>query len=341
MSAGGEKTEKPSTKKLRDARKQGNFARSQDIPGVLVLGTVCAALMLGLPAMFARVAALSGAVDAAIADPAGQLPRVLDAAEATLAAIVLPILGLACALAVAGVALQVGFSVSGERLRMSLDKINPVNGARNLFKLRKLFDLAKSLLAVGLIGGAIVLLFRQNLNDLVHLPQSGLYGVLLVAGAMFRKLIAFVVPLFVAIAALDYLFKHFVWMKDLKMSKEELKRERISQDGNPMFKSRRRRVAKEWQRPDNLESFPNASLVLHDASGQLVAVYYDASQAPLPVVLCKAQGTTAADLLAQAAQTGMRVHHDDVLTKLLYLRCQLNEFVPEEAAADLGTLLRT
>lgn len=340
MSGGGEKTEQPSAKKLRDAKKQGNFPHAPDVPGVLVLGAVCAYLMLGLPGMYARIAALSKAIDAAIADPGRHLPAVLDAAQATLGAIVLPILGLACVMAVAGAALQVGFSVSGERVRIQLEKINPVQGLRNMFKLRKLFELAKSLLGVALIGGAIVLLLRQHLNDLVHLPQSGQEGVLLVAGVMFRKLIGFVVPLFVAIAVADYLFKHFVWMKDLKMSKEEVKRERISQDGNPMFKSRRRRVAREMQQPDNLESFPNATLVLHDDGGQLVAVYYDKDTTPLPFVLCKAQGSSAADLLAQAAAGGMRVHHDDALTKLLYLRCQLNDYVPEEAAADLGTLLR-
>lgn len=335
----GEKTEQPTAKKLRDAKRKGNFPVSQDVAGVLVLASLCVALMLGLGAIHAKLAQLSSLIHRAIASPRRDVPALFDAAIDTLAAIVLPILGLACVLGVAGMALQVGLSMSAERIAFSLEKIDPVGGLKNLFQLRKLFDLAKSLLAIVLIGGAIVLLLRQHVNDLAHLPQSGLGGVLIVAGAMFRKLIAFVLPLFLAIAAVDYLFKRHVWLKDLKMSKDEVKRERISQDGNPLFKSRRMSSAREMQQPDNLDNFANATMVLHDDAGHLVAIYYDAAQAPLPMVLCKAQGSTAAELLARATATGMRVQHDDALTRLLYLRCQLNEFIPEEAATALGSLL--
>ncbi|MES2935198.1 MAG: EscU/YscU/HrcU family type III secretion system export apparatus switch protein, partial [Pseudomonadota bacterium] len=196
--------------------------------------------------------------------------------------------------------------------------------------------------ALGLfvIGAAVAVLFYSHLRDFVKIPASGMHGVLTVGASVFLKLMSFVIPLFFAMAAVDYLFKRFIWAQDLRMTKDEVKRERKGQNGNPMMKSQLRKIGREMQEADNLEQFDFATLVLHDDGGQMVAIYFNPEQSPLPWVLCKSQGAMTEELLAHAAQKGMRMQHDDVLTRILFSRCRVNQFIPEEVADELGSMLR-
>jgi len=337
-----EKTEPASQRKIDEAKKRGHFAVSREVGAALVLGGLLLLLFLGARSAVDAVGALFElALDAAPRGRAGWL-HVMSSHLSVGGGLVAATMGLACALALFGGLVQKGFSISMDPVKPQLSRANPTEGLKRLFRWRKLIELLKSSLMLGLIGAALFLLLRRSLDDLAHLPLAHLGAVQNVALHMGRVLLAVVLPLFALAAAFDLLLQRALWRRDLRMTKDEARREHKDTDGDPAAKSRRQRVSAEFmgEAPD-LELLAYAHLVLHGDGGQVVALQFRPDgDAPLPVVLLKLQGAPAAEALALAAMRGVRSVHDDDLAAKLFMRAKERQYIPADTAAEVGRLFR-
>ncbi|TOI08399.1 EscU/YscU/HrcU family type III secretion system export apparatus switch protein, partial [Vibrio parahaemolyticus] len=221
----GEKTEQPTAKKLRDARKKGQVAKSQEI--------VSSALILALIAvLFAFADYYMSHISALLLLPSelayqGFQDALIDVAIAIakeMAYLLAPIILVAALIAIFSNMGQFGFLFSGESIKPDIKKINPVEGAKRIFSLKSVIEFIKSILKVSLLSCIIWVTLRGNINTLMQIPTCGLECVPAVTGVMIKQLMIISSVGFVVIAAADFAYQKFDHTKKLKMSKDEVKR---------------------------------------------------------------------------------------------------------------------
>lgn len=266
------KTEEPTDRRLRDARDEGQIARSQD---VVTAGVMVAC---GLTLWFARDwigAQLRNLGHLALDYPAqlaeGSVdPSTVDATlriAMTLAWLVFPILVIAMVVAfVVGIVQSRGLFAPAAVIP-HVERLNPAEGLRELFSLRALIDLGKALLKMVLLGAALYLVIRWSIGALVKLPYQNADGIAGITALLFAAFFGTALIIFVVIAAFDYWLQRIVFLRSQRMTPEEVKRERHEDLGRPEVRSRRREIAMEDVLNPLLERTAQSSVIIRAASG--------------------------------------------------------------------------
>ncbi len=343
MSAGaGEKTEAPTPKKREDARKKGTVARSQDVNGAVVLLAGLGVLAATGPMVLDR---LTGAMHdglVLIATPSVVGPEGLSALFGALGTVVAICVGpVAFASAFAGFAAsvaQVRWKPSVQGVKPDPKRMNPISGAKNLFGKRALFELAKNLAKVAVVGAivaAAVLPQLDELGALVGLPPASLAGELArqVLAISFRAAAAYAV-----IAAADYAWQRYTTEKELKMTKEEVKQEMKGQNLPPEVRSAMRRRAMMNARARMMADVPQADVVVTNPTHYAVALRYGPDR-PAPVVVAKGMDVLAFKIREVAADHGVPVVPDPPLARSLHASAEVGQMIPEELYQAVAHLL--
>ena len=152
----------------------------------------------------------------------------------------LPILAVAVLVVFASHIAQYGFLLSGESVKLDIKHVNPVEGAKKIFSIKSLMEFIKSLLKVTLLSLLVWITIEGNLQAMLQLPGCGMSCVTPVLGSMLGQLMAVCAMGFVVIAIADYAFEQYQHTKQLKMSKDEVKREYKEMEGSPEIKGKRR-----------------------------------------------------------------------------------------------------
>lgn len=271
----GEKTEQPTAKKLRDARKKGQVAKSQEI--------VSSALILALIAvLFAFADYYMSHISALLLLPSelayqGFQDALIDVAIAIakeMAYLLAPIILVAALIAIFSNMGQFGFLFSGESIKPDIKKINPVEGAKRIFSLKSVIEFIKSILKVSLLSCIFWVTLRGNINTLMQIPTCGLECVPAVTGVMIKQLMIISSVGFVVIAAADFAYQKFDHTKKLKMSKDEVKREYKEMEGSPEIKSKRRQLHQELQASNQRENVKRSNVLVTNPTHIAVGLYY-------------------------------------------------------------------
>jgi type III secretion protein U len=296
-----EKTEQPTGKALEDARDKGQVAVSRDLARLVALGVMGEVAFAGEPACRAALLHLLTLPLLQIGQPfAGALGQLLASAAVLLAGVFGVCLLAVTVAAVAGNWGQFGILVAPDILTPKLDKLDPVNGLKNLVSLKKLAEVGLSLGKVLLLGLVTYVMVRAELPALVTLAggtPSGIYlqGVQLLH-ALFRAL-----GLVCAVLALiDFAVQRHFQTKSLMMSKEDIKREYRDAEGDPMVKGQRRQLAQELADSPAVEQTDGANAVVVNPTHFAVAMLYDAESTPVPLVLAKGKDEVAQAMIRRA-----------------------------------------
>ena len=337
-----DKTEAPTPKKLRDAKEQGNVARSADLTAAAVL--LAGAELLGRGGSHLALslrAAMEQAVDAdALTAPAGNVPA--EFARTSLAALwgVAPLmLGLMVVAVVANV-LQVGFALHPEKLSPDLNNLNPAKGIKRLFgggrgPVGLLMNFAK----LAVVGGVAYSAIHGKMAEIVSLQQLPALGVFGFGARVLWSLATRTAWALLILALLDYAFQRYTTTKQLRMTKEEVKREMKEMDGDPLLKQRRRQIALQRAREAIRKSVPTADVVVTNPTHFAVALKYDEGKMRAPTVVAK-----GADLLAQrireaAAEHGVPVVERKPLARALYDGVPVGGEIPENLYGAVAEIL--
>jgi type III secretion protein U len=333
----GEKTEQASPKRLRDAHEKGQVAKSAELAGALsFLATIlCVMSMLGFSAH--KVAGLSLAVDRSF--------EMLD--KTTLAAMTLESLYLMGTLSLLPVAvaafvytaslwLQVGAVFSLDPVKPKLEKLNPAKGLKQLFSLKSLVNFLLMLLKTAVVGTAVVLVCRQILPDAIRVIHADVGAALAVARMALLHLLMWCGGAFVLLGAADYGYQRWQFLKDNRMSIQDLRRESKEDEGDPHLKAERKRVANESGAMEPMRYMHLASLVVKDHDERLVVFIYRPKQFKAPLYLLRAAGGAAsADVMAAARKNGVRVVTDAALTGQMFPTCTTGAMVADGHAEAL------
>jgi flagellar biosynthesis protein FlhB len=345
----GEKTEKATPKKRKEAREKGQVARSTDLQGAVVLIAGIIAIGSAGPGLVQRMGdVMRGAIEQ-ISDPSivskqGIGLLMLSAGKATLLAVA-PI-ALACMLGgIASSVGMVGFRPSGKALKPDFRRINPLSGAKNLFGPNALVETGKSIAKVGVVAAIVAVAL------LPKLPEFG--GMVGLSPTDFGAILATDMGSLVKRAAFAYLFiglADFAWQKrrtekSMKMDKQEIRDEAKNANLPAEVRSMIRRRQMEASRKRMMANVPTADVVVTNPTHYSVALRYDTSRADAPEVVAKGKGIIALRIRELAAEHGVAVIPDPPLARGLYASVEIGHLIPEEffgaVAAVLAFVYRT
>ncbi len=336
-----EKTEEPTAKKLRDARKRGEVPKSRELStAAVLLATTGAAIATGeqLVASLSQLLkvsfdAVSGAVPVAPTDML--LVGATVGAEAALPLVL-------CAMVAGTLAsfLQVGALVSFEAVAPKAERIDPIKGFKNLFTQKQFIELLKSILKIGIIGYVAYTVLRDGTRGVVSLASRDGQALLDATGALGRSLLLKVGGAIGAIAILDVFYQRWRFRRDQRMSKDEVKREYKDAEGDPHAKQERERMHREIIEHSTLEDVRGADVLVVNPTHLAIALVYDEDSGhDAPEILAKGQDALAKRMIEVARAEGIPIMRDVPLARSLY-DMQLGEEIPESLYEAVAAVLR-
>ena len=323
MTSRSDRTEKPTPKRLRDAKRKGQVPKSQEV------STAIGLLLLAITVRL--IAPLSGGV--VVDETAGMLRSAGtgnigasgSAIVKVLAATLLPVLTMAVfAAIVAGVG-QVGLLLAPEAAKPKLSNLSPKRGLEKFKPSKAAWELARSGLKIGLL----VVLSIGPLTGIVETVASrrGLgAGVSAILDAGWQILLRIVIAMLI-IAVADYAIARYRNRKDLRMTKDELRRELRESDGSPEMKAARRRRASELSRNRMISAASTADVVVTNPTHLAVGLKYEDHE-PAPRVVSKGANELAKRIRKEARRNGVPIFEDKPLARALFRRVKVGDYVP-------------
>jgi len=336
-----EKTEDPTPKKLRDARQKGQVAKSQDVTTAAL--TVASFVLISAlwPWYVEQLKALILLPASFTARPFEDVvDQVMKAVAMKILLLSAPMLAIVVVIGISSNLAQVGFMLVFEPVKPELKKLNPLDKLKQMFSVKNLVEFLKSAAKVIIIAVLIYIVTRNSLNPLTRVPYAGETGVLLALKPMLSTLAINVTLVYIALAAVDYFFQKFQHIKQLKMSKDEVKREYKESEGNPEIKGKRKQLHQEMVMNDTMERTRGASVVVTNPTHLAIAIYYKEEDNQMPRVLAKGEDYVARRMIDVARQEGIPVMQHIPLARAIYEKVDIDRFIPADLIEPMAEVLR-
>jgi type III secretion protein U len=323
----GNRTEQPTPRRLREARRRGEVAHSRDLSGSVALLAGLAALAAGFPGAAGRLARfVRAAVAAAPRGDAPPLGALLDALGAV-AALSLPACAAAFLGAAAAGALQTGARFAPEAISFRWERLDPIRGLRRLVSPVQLAQIALRLAEIAL---ALVLAARRLAAvapALSQLPRLGPVAAAAAAAPPLRALAWELAAMLVAFGLLDLAIQRHHHRRALMMTREEVRRDLREEEGDPWLRAERERIRRAAAQAGPVA---RAACVVVNPTHLAVALGHERGSDEAPRVLAKGSGAEAARIRAAARRAGVPVVHDVPLARALFRLAEVGEAIPEE-----------
>ncbi|MDR3299156.1 MAG: type III secretion system export apparatus subunit SctU [Candidatus Accumulibacter sp.] len=336
-----EKTEPPTSKRLRDAREKGQVCKSQEVGATAVLLTVFGIFLGAGSFIWETLIMMFEAPLRAIHLPFWEaLPNVAGEVAMLAMRLTALILGAAIAAGLAANLIQIGVLISIKSVTPSLDKLNPAQWFKKTFAIKNFVELLKTIAKTLIIAWVVKIAIEDNLGLLLSIPYGGLGGIAPSAGALFASLIFRVAPVFLAVAVFDYFFQHWQYIKGLRMSKDEVKREYKEMEGDPMIKGKRKQLHQEMATSNTLSNVRKAQVVVTNPTHVAVALMYDEKKTPLPIIVGMGEGLLAQRIMEIAKEEGIPIMQNVPLARALLQDGVENEYIPADLIRPVAEILR-
>ncbi|MCY4495984.1 MAG: EscU/YscU/HrcU family type III secretion system export apparatus switch protein, partial [Rhodospirillaceae bacterium] len=255
-------------------------------------------------------------------------------------ALIAPPVGIALAMGIFANFAQVGVLFAAEQVKPDLKKISPGKALKNIFSKKNLVELLKSLVKIAVLGVAVTHVVWTGMPTLIGVVNCGLECLTPVLGALFTELVIYVSLAFIVVAVADYAFQKLSFIKSMKMSKDEVKREYKESEGNPEMKSRRRSLFMEIVNSQETSNVRRSSVVVANPVHLAVGLYYEKDKTPLPVVTLKERGLNAQRVVAIAEREEIPVMIDVPLAHSLMSDAEVNRYIPDDMIGPVAEVLR-
>lgn len=337
-----EKTEQPTDKKLRDARKDGETSKSTDLVDAVIMAAVIGVLVFAGSSFAGACRAI---VDTAQNFVRGDhaLPELYSSLLTIgiqFAIVIVPCVAAAGIGAVAALGPQVGFEIAMKPVVPDLNRVNVAEGLKRIFTWRSLIELGKMILKTAVIGCVMWFTIMRMLPLVVGSLYQPLPQLSVMFWSLLLKLLGVAALVYVIIGAVDVKLQHVMFMRKMRMSKDEVKREHKDQEGDPKIKGERKRLARELvmnAAPQQRVGLANALIV--NPTHYAVAVRYAPDEHPLPLVTAKGMDETAAQLRRFAQEANVPIIGNPPVARALY-KVDIDEPIPEELFETIATILR-
>jgi len=337
-----DKTEQPTPKKLQDARKKGQVAKSRDLSSAIVLMAIVGALYLSTKSAAGSLERyllwyFSNCLSFGVTDK--HLPWVLLDSLYAIAVIFLPLFVIAIVLAVVGNVMQAGFLLAPEAIKPKLDRLNPIEGFKKIFSLTSLFELAKTILKVIVVGVVSYLVAIKYVPQMLMIFYKNpaqemleILDIIIVVGAAGGGA-------YLLLAVADFYYQRFDFNKRMRMSKQEVKDEHKQSEGDPQIKGWLRRRQREIAMNRIRQEVPRATVVVTNPIHYAVALKYEEGVNSAPVLVAKGAGDIALKLREIAGKSGVPVIENPPLARTIFQQVDIGGEIPAELYQSVAEVL--
>jgi len=337
----GEKTEQPTPKRLRDARNKGQVVKSTDVVTTVCTFFVLSAVLITFSSTWKGYANYFDIVFAAIKEPMpnalidvfGMMPTFLFSAMFPVCIVA------ALAVIIANVG-QFGFLLAFESMKPDISKLSPMSGFKKIFSTKTLVELIKSSIKITIFGILLYAIVARSIGPLVTLPFATLFNGVGVIKPMLMGFIDAFMLCYLIIAVIDYLIQRKMLMKDLMMTKDEIKREMHESEGDPMIKGNRRRLQREMIFEDNTTATRKSTVLVTNPTHYAAAIFYERGKIMLPILRAKGTGFIALRMIAVAREENIPIVENVPLARALYNELEIGDVIPKELLGPVTEILR-
>ena len=337
-----EKTEQPTPKRLRKAREKGQVTQSQELPAAVSIVALVMVLALSAPALLQwfimqMKQGMSGQIGVFV--DSKTFINFLNTKIISSTVAMCPILAALVVGSVLSCVVVGGLNFAPKALNLKFDAINPIKGFERLFNVKSAVKLGISIAKLILVSIIVWLYLQNRVEALAALRWSwSVQTMVAIAKMVFAMLIRVCTALLV-IAAIDVVFQKWKYTRDLKMTKQEVKRERKDTDGSPEVKSRVRRIQIEMARKRMLQEVPKANVVIVNPTHVAVALRYDAKTMEAPIMVAKGADHLAEKIREIARAYGVPVIRKPELARTIYSTVQPGDSIPQTLYAAVAEVL--
>ncbi len=324
-----------------EARRKGTVAKSNDLNSALVMLALC----LVIPTAFASMARgfMTAIHDGLYAVPKDVAPltmfrEVLGMLRPTILGATM-LLGAALFSGLVANFAQVGFVLSGEALQPNFGKLNPFEGFKRLASRTAFVEGLKAVLKCGLFGLVAYQVIAGNWQNLMGMPWLSPAAAATKLGGMAMAILFRITAIWVVLAALDYFFQRKQVDRQLRMTKDELKREMKEQEGSPEMKMAQMKFRRKLSRGRMIDRVPLADAIITNPTHFSVAIQYDRSSMHAPMVVAKGQDYLALKIREIARKHDVPIIPNPPLARQLYKQCEVGDFVPRDLFAAVAEIL--
>lgn len=330
-----EKTEKPTHKKLEDGSKKGQILKSRDavVTAILIAGVVYISFFFSLGDITDDLADLF--VRKFQVNTLSYVTSILSHASTKIISLLFLIIFVVCLSSW----VQSKFKIASEAIKINFDAINPVNGFKKMFSLRTVKELVKALIYMVLFSLSVMLFWNHHRQLLFVTVDQNIEYLFPIWGRLFFKLVMYCLSGMMFIIVLDLLAEHFLFMKDMKMDKEEVKREYKEMEGDPMVKSRRREIHQEILSEQLESDIDNSRLIIANPTHVAIGIYFRPDISPIPIISVRESNNVALAVRRYAEQHKIPVIRDVVLARKLYHTHKRYDFVSLQDIEKILALL--
>lgn len=338
----GEKTEKATPKKREDTRKKGQIAKSQDVNTAISLLLIFLFFMFGAFLLGDRL--LDFFKESFINYIGMQLTEknvetIFIDVLTQMGLFMAPILAVAVVGGLLSNYLQVGVLFTAKPLQPKFEKIDPIKGAKRIFSVRALVELAKSLLKISLIGSVTFFMLLLQFDEVVNLAYKTPLQTLHIVGRLTIQMGIVASIVLLLLSLLDYLYQKYDHEKNIRMSKQDIKDEYKKSEGDPLIKSKIKQRQREMATRRMMQEVPNADVIITNPTHFAIALKYDESKMDAPFVVAKGVDFVAQKIKYVAKENGVTMVENRPLARALYDQAEIGDAVPEEFFKAVAEIL--
>ncbi len=337
------KTEKATPKKRQDERKKGNVFISKDVVNVVSLLGIFVGLKILFPWIYINLKDLIHKF-ILISEHPGTLKTTdftFIKAQAFIGffKIITPVILIALISSVIPVVFQTKGLFAKEALKVKFNRLNPLNGLKNMISMRALLEIVKGLLKITVITYVLYSYINSNLHIFGNMFDYEIGQSIKIMLTLAFNLVIRVCAVFIVIAAFDYLYSWWEYEKKIKMSKQEVKEEYKQMEGDPQIKAKIKERQKAVAMSRMMQQVPTADVVIRNPTHYAVALKYKINEDIAPKVVAKGQDFVAGRIVKIAEENNVPTVENVQLARALYATAEVDSYIPGEYYGAIAEIL--
>ncbi|PKN14607.1 MAG: flagellar biosynthesis protein FlhB [Deltaproteobacteria bacterium HGW-Deltaproteobacteria-24] len=325
-----DKTEEPTSKRIDDAKNDGNVPKSMEVVGATALffGTVYLLFLFSFSSIEIKKMMLFSYSFIGSEMDGPLFYTITRTIVTTMMYALLPIFVLIMILIFVSNWAQFGFVFTP--LKFKLDKLNPISGLKNVFSLKKALEALKLMFKLLIIFAVMVVLFLLTGESFLAMMDKEVEASM---DAMHTLLIYFlftILAIIIIFAIIDFYFTRYYYFKSLRMSKQDIKDEFKNMEGDPRVKARIRSIQMQMFRKRMMANVPDADVVITNPTHYAVALKYDQTKNSAPVVVAKGADFIALKIKDIARENNIPIIENPSLARALHAQIEVEQQIPEE-----------
>jgi flagellar biosynthesis protein FlhB len=337
-----EKTEEATPQRREDFRKQGQVVQTRELASAFALLGFALLLFFAGRLFIEQFFEIYNSMyrqQLLSVKNAGDIYPALAYAFKKIFLLTLPVYILLFVLGFFSSVVQIGFLFTNEPLTPNLKKVNPLEGIKRMFSMKALVEGLKAIFKFTLVGAVIYFVLRSEVDVIPRLIFSESQQILYYVGTLMFKTLLSISSLMLVLAGVDYLFQRFDMEKQMRMTKQEVKEEVKSREGDPLIKARIRKIQREMANKRMMNDVPKADVIITNPTHLAIALKYDPQKYAAPVILAKGADHVAKKIRELALENEIPIVENKPLARTIFKTLEVGQVIPRELFAAVAEVL--